>query len=410
MNSYIPITLRDDIQASLLFQDIHHPKALEVFTDITARCVAGVGRHKVDPAYTPVHSAQTRNLPETFEALNTKMGELFDILPADVKARSARGAKLKVEIDTSQYDKLNGSKQVEIKTGKPRRNKSHAGRSRDSRQNNAVWAPQMPATVPINTSGLRDGLESGALIGQQEGAAKFILESSVNGYLPQTYTESISGRQYADGFSLQNIPREIRRLSLNGFEVDAENAHTRLTVHAANLAGYDATDLKVYADNTQDIRGAVQDALEVEYETAKQVLIAALYGATTHIELTNIITRAGSDPELLKLCGELRAIMADARASRKAILSNARVSKHGVINILGKAININSKPLQIVAHILQGYEALVLRAGVEGNDSVLSLEHDGWTQDVEPDLEEIQAKVKHQTGIVLPFKVKSFRA
>jgi hypothetical protein len=75
-----------------------------------------------------------------------------------------------------------------------------------------------------------------------------------------------------------------------------------------------------------------------------------------------------------------------------------------------RPISSNAKPLQIVAHILQGYEALVLRAGVEGNDSVLSLEHDGWTQDVEPDLDEIQAKVKHQTGVVLPFKVKSFRS
>jgi hypothetical protein len=108
-------------------------------------------------------------------------------------------------------------------------------------------------------------------------------------------------------------------------------------VHVASLAGHDASDLRVYADNTQEIRSAVQDSLDVEYETAKQVLIAALYGATTQIELTNIITRAESDPELLKLCRELRKVMADARAARKAILSKARVNKHGVINVLGKA-------------------------------------------------------------------------
>jgi hypothetical protein len=209
---------------------------------------------------------------------------------------------------------------------------------------------------------------------------------------------------------LQNIPRAIRRLALNGFEVDAENAHTWLTVHAAHLVGYEATDLMVYADNTQEIRSAVQADLEVEYETAKRVLIAALYGATTQLELTNIITRAGSDPELLKLCDKLRTVMTDTRAARKAILGNARISKMGVVNVLGKAISSNAKPPQVIAHILKEYEAFVLRTAVQGNDSVLSLEHDGWTQDVEPDLEEIQAKVKHRTGIALPFKVKSFRA
>ena len=177
-----------------------------------------------------------------------------------------------------------------------------------------------------------------------------------------------------------------------------------------SLAGCDASDLKVYPNNTQEIRCAVQDDLEVEYETAKQVLIATLNGAATQLELTNIITRAGSDPELLKLCDKLRAVMTDARAARKAILGNARVSKMGVVNVLGKAISGNAKPLQVIAHFLQGYDALVLRAAVEGNNAVLNLKHDGWTQDVEPDLDEIQAKVKHQTGVVLPFKVKSFWA
>lgn len=82
----------------------------------------------------------------------------------------------------------------------------------------------------------------------------------------------------------------------------------------------------------------------------------------------------------------------------------------GVVNVLGKAISSNAKPPQVIAHILKGYEAFVLRTTVQGNDSALSLEHDSWTQDVEPDLKEIQAKVKHRTGIALLCKVTSFRA
>ena len=89
---------------------------------------------------------------------------------------------------------------------------------------------------------------------------------------------------------MQNISREIRRLALNGFEVDAKNAHTWLSVHAANLAGFNATDLMVYADNSQEIRSAVQADLEIEYETAKRVLIAALYGVITQIELGLILS------------------------------------------------------------------------------------------------------------------------
>ena len=77
---------------------------------------------------------------------------------------------------------------------------------------------------------------------------------------------------------------------MNGFEVDAENAHPWLTVHAAHHAGYEATDLLVYADNTQEIRSAVQADLEIEYETAKRVLIAALYGVITQIELGLILS------------------------------------------------------------------------------------------------------------------------
>jgi hypothetical protein len=406
MASLIPASLYTDLTAAVDQAGVESAKDKSVVLEVTSKCIAGIGRHRISNDWSPLFNNQTRNMKIPFDLVNTMLGRPLEILEP-VPGQYARGVRLINKINTPSYDKMKGSRQVDVYTGKPARNSIAAGKSRDANKNNAVWRNLLPSKVVVDTDGLRDNLENGTLTTQERASVAYMVESSPGGKFPQTYTEATSGRQYADGISLQNIPRGVRRIALNSYEVDAENCHVWLMVYASTCSGFTPEVLKHYSFNTQEVRAEVADDLMVNYDVAKQVLIAALYGSVRHGELTRIMLRAGADPRLLEFSRLLMALMKDARKARKEILSHARRDGEGIINVLGKAISPDAGPLQIVAHIIQGYEAQILRAAVEGQGSVMTLEHDGWTQSDDPDLEKIQHDVKTKTGIILPFIVKS---
>ena len=372
-----------------------------VFITAAIQNKTGSAKHILYPDYTPLFKSQTQYMQPLFDEANAKLGKPFDV-KKHRHGQYARGVKLTREIETGT---LSSSPQVNVYTGKPRRKPVHAGSSRDNAGSNAKWVPSISSQVQVDVDALTNALGTGDLTENERSAVRFIIEGSPDGFLTQTYTEALSGRQYADGTSLQNIPRAVRRLALGGYEVDAVNCHTHLMVILSMSNGFTPEALRHYCWNTGEIREQIAEEICIPVPGAKELLIAALYGSPIHGDLVRIATKWEGNPYLLRRCTVLNHIVSDARKARKAIISGSTNHRGNVVNVLGKEI-VGARELQQLAHILQGLEALVLRFAVEGQDGVVSLEHDGWTQTGEPDLEGASERVKDKTGIDIKFKVK----
>ncbi len=373
-----------------------------LFITLATQNATGSARHKLDPAYTPVFSSQTSNMRPTFAKTNKVLG-IFHMLDA-VPGKHARGVKL-VNPITSEV--LQSSPQVDVYTGKARRQPKHAGSSRDSTGSKSKWSPAIPSQVPVDVDALIGAIDAGELTDTEDAAARYIVEGSPDGMLTQTYTESRAGRQYADSISTQNVPKKIRRIALDGYEVDMVNAHVQLTVTQGLAGGFIPLVLQHYMANTGEVRQQVATELCIPVDGAKEVLIAALYGSRPTHQLSEIVTRHGGDPRLMQECTTLKWIITDAARARYAMLNNATYNTRGeLVNALGKTIPGSYSALQKVAHILQGLEALILRAATEGEVGVVSLEHDGWTTHSEPDLRGAEKRVKDGTGMDVKFATK----
>lgn len=204
-----------------------------------------------------------------------------------------------------------------------------------------------------------------------------------HGYIAQQYTESPSGRWYANGVNLQNSSTLIKEAALAGlWEYDFSNCHFDIIRQMAGQYGYQCNAIADYLASKKTTRQAIADQAGISVAQAKVCLLAIMYGARASTWHENAIPqeigKAAAD-RLYKV-DLFKGIMQDVARARAVILKKwPRTANGSLTNAYGKAISATDKRAQQLAHLIQGAEAKALMVAIDmhPNDLVL-LQHDGF--------------------------------
>jgi len=204
-----------------------------------------------------------------------------------------------------------------------------------------------------------------------------------HGYIAQQYTESPSGRWYANGVNLQNSSSLIKEAALAGlWEYDFSNCHFDIIKQMAAQYGYECKAIADYMADKKPTRQAIANQAGISVEQAKVCLLAIMYGARASTWHENAIPqeigKAAAD-RLYKV-DLFKGIMRDVARARAVILKKwPRTANGSLTNAYGKAISGTDTRAQQLAHLIQGAEAKALMVAIDmhPNDLVL-LQHDGF--------------------------------
>ena len=203
-----------------------------------------------------------------------------------------------------------------------------------------------------------------------------------HGYIAQQYTESPSGRWYANGVNLQNSSTLIKEAALAGlWEYDFSNCHFDIIKQMAEPQ-YQCKAIADYLSNKKATRQAIADQAGISVDQAKVCLLAIMYGARASTWHENAIPQEIGEAAAKRLykVALFKGIMCDVARARAVILKKwPRTANGSLTNAYGKAISGTDKRAQQLAHLIQGAEAKALMVAIDmhPNDLVL-LQHDGF--------------------------------
>ena len=246
-----------------------------------------------------------------------------------------------------------------------------------------------------------------------------------HGSVIHTYEISDAGRYYATGVSLQNAPKEVRRIALAGqWDYDFQNAHYSILYQLAQKLGIDCPSIAYYLNNKAEVRQGLADEAGVPIDVIKYALIALIYGAKASTWRKAAITKAfidslGSEEAGILAASRLYAsevfsgILEDLRRSRRKIIRSCKTTQRSILNACGKPMPKDATPEQKLAHLLQGLEAQALSVAIyELGERISLLIHDGFVCEKrlkKAEKEKLLDKIQAVTEIRFEMDEKEFR-
>jgi hypothetical protein len=236
------------------------------------------------------------------------------------------------------------------------------------------------------------------------------------GLIPVLYTEIKSGRLYGDGLNPQTWPRELRKAAFNGqCDYDLENCHYAIFSQLAKLQGISTPGIDDYLENKCTMRKTIAEAVGISNDDAKQCLIALIYGARLSTRKGNAIPKLIGTDKAAKLfkCLSYTSLYTDIKKASESILK-AHMRPQGLINAMRKTITrgkLNDttakqvagkkKKVDLLSHIVQGYEAKMQEIAVQlHGETITLLQHDGFTStNRNIDTDALCREIEHQTGL-----------
>ena len=227
-----------------------------------------------------------------------------------------------------------------------------------------------------------------------------------HGYIAQQYTESPSGRWYANGVNLQNSSSLIKEAALAGlWEYDFSNCHFDIIRQMAAEYGYECKAIADYLADKKPTRQAIADQAGISVDQAKVCLLAVMYGARASTWHENAIPEEIGKEAATRLykVAAFNGIVKDVARARAVILKKwPRTANGSLTNAYGKAISGTDKRARQLAHLIQGAEAKALMVAIDmhPNDLVL-LQHDGFVATRKLYVPDIIKAVLQATGYLL---------
>lgn len=226
-----------------------------------------------------------------------------------------------------------------------------------------------------------------------------------HGYIAQQYTESPSGRWYANEVNLQNSASLIKEAALAGlWEYDFSNCHFDIIRQMAD-PHYKCKAIADYLADKKRTRQAIADQAGISVDQAKVCLLAVMYGARASTWHENAIPeQIGKEAaDRLYKVELFKGIFKDVARARAVILKKwPRTANGSLTNAYGKAISGTATKAQQLAHLIQGAEAKALMVAIDmhPNDLVL-LQHDGFVATRKLYAPDIIKAVFQETGYLL---------
>ena len=230
------------------------------------------------------------------------------------------------------------------------------------------------------------------------------------GYVAHRYAEGATGRLYAQGVSLQTAPRLVRKAALHGlYDYDIENCHFAIFSQLARRYGYDCESIEYYLSHKRNIRAGLAESVGITIQEAKTCLLAVMYGASLSTwedcAIPEVIGQTKA--KLLFADTRFKGIADDIKNGTEHILNGWPNRRTTLLNAMGKKIRLSEPPRIKLAHIIQGLEAVALRAAIclYPDDIVLPM-HDGFVSKRKLDVSQIEQVMYEATGIRLEVSSK----
>lgn len=230
------------------------------------------------------------------------------------------------------------------------------------------------------------------------------------GHIPQRYVESKSGRLYGAGINLQNVVRQVKHVALSGknlIEYDFSNCHFTVLHQLALKAGIPCPVITSYLADKVAVRERIAGQLEIAIADAKQCLLCLIYGARLVPYYQNSIPELIGVEKATELFQDtlFTSLKEDISRAGQAVITGARRHKGRIVNAMGKSIAAGRKQSEILSHLLQGYEAVMLNIALEeAGDRMVVLQHDGWICEPGVDLPTIRQAIKRRLGLTVRIK------
>ena len=232
--------------------------------------------------------------------------------------------------------------------------------------------------------------------------------SAKNGHIIHRYQQSPSGRLYAkENLNLQNAPRPVRQSALHGlYDYDIENCHYSILAQMAEKHGYVCKAVNYYLDNKKLVRDTLALQFGVTIGQVKQALIALIYGAVFSSRPRDALPEIFGSVDLAKQFyahPTFLELKDDIKGARTVILKGQVTSRQTIKNLRGLPMNQTGKSdRQMLSHLLQGVEAMALESAHRlYPDSIVLLQHDGWTSTKELDTQALEDAIFEGTGYKL---------
>jgi hypothetical protein len=217
------------------------------------------------------------------------------------------------------------------------------------------------------------------------------------------YIKGRTGRLYAQGDSLQTMPRLIRKVALHDlWDYDIENCHYAIFGQMAARRGYEAQAIAAYLADKEATRQGIARRVGVTDEQVKACLLATMYGARASSWADAAIPETLGGPEAaarLYADPEYAAIRRDIQDGRQVILARHPKQPTTILNAAGLRIDRTEPVEALLAHLIQGVEAKALRAAVDAYpDDIVLLMHDGWVSRKQLDRKRLTALMREATA------------
>lgn len=240
------------------------------------------------------------------------------------------------------------------------------------------------------------------------------IDISGDGYIAQSYVAAHSGRLYAQGISLQTAPTLIKQAALVGlWEYDFSNCHFAILMQMAEACGYQCQAIAGYLADKDATRQSIAEQAGISMAQAKKCLLAMMYGARVSEWHENAIPQEiGQDrARRLYTVQQFNAIKEDIAKARTLILKSWKRTASGrLTNAYGKSASAADTPAQKMAHLIQGVEAMALKAAIDMYPKqIVLLQHDGFAATQKLDRNAITQAVYEATGYRLELEEKRIR-
>jgi hypothetical protein len=227
--------------------------------------------------------------------------------------------------------------------------------------------------------------------------------------IPIFYEEVRTGRYTAKNATLQGYHKSVRYAALKGcYEYDINAAHQNILIQLLEQRNLDFPELKVirdYVKDKQQIRNDLSAELQTPIETVKEIINALTYGAILSSNKKyslydicegdkDLIGRVITKPWLIKLTKALEI-------AHNRLIGDDKSIK----NAVGIQSELLERRSQVMAHLLQGYERLVLDALIKHSKptNVALLIHDCIVYYTPKNTSDLSRIVFEETGFNLSF-------
>jgi len=219
------------------------------------------------------------------------------------------------------------------------------------------------------------------------------------GKRPQCYQQVISGRWYShDGLGFTSVRKLVRKLAFwNLYDYDLDNAQLSLLLQ---LSGRDYWPALInYLENKSDVRQEIAFDVGISIDQVKAVFLAIIFGAPRKGPAIRKILN-GRHHEFMDQ-STASAIVKEIQLASRLVVSAAKGQcGKWVVNAMGRGVSRDKKDRQILAHLCQGAEALILKTVLDSpwGSSVVVPIHDGWFANEQMPVDELEKFVCEQTG------------